>query len=48
MDAANVGKLTLKRFDGLMLMLSYTDRYFQKVALIVIDNGMSNNNKANQ
>ena len=26
----------------------YTDRYFRKVALIVIDNGMSNNNKANQ
>ena len=26
----------------------YTDRYFRKVAVIVIDNSMSNNNKENR
>ena len=38
----------IKPFILSWLKLEYTDRYFRKVALIVIDNSMSNNNKANR
>ena len=37
-----------KNEQNVMLKLYTADRYFRKVAVIVIDNSMSNNNKANR